>query len=313
MASVGRSDGRKGQSPPTGQGTPIAEPEESVTPRIGGAISIDRSVHQRSSSGMRLTPAVRTLVREWLLRATAVAIFLGSWWAATGYGLVDSLFLPSPGEVVEEGSSNALSGELLYSAAVSTKRVLVGFSLAIVVGIPVGLLMGSIRACQVFLDPVVSLLRPLPSLTWIPLTMLWFGIGETQKYAIVYMGTIIYVTLYTMETTKRTDPVLIRAGQNLGASRYRVLRDIVLPASAPGIFSGLKVTLAIAWSCVLSAELVAASDGLGALIWRAKDTVNLPLVLVGMVSISVTVLVLDIILKFVEPRLFPWENAAKSR
>lgn len=157
------------------------------------------------------------------------------------------------------------------------------------------------------LDPLVSLLRPLPSITWIPLTILWLGIGEGQKTAIVFMGTWIYVLIYTYESTRRIDPLLIRAARNLGANSFHVMH-IVLMAALPGIISGLKVTLAIAWSCVITAEMVAAQVGLGALVWRAKDGANLGLVLVGMIGISITVLIADLLVEQLEQIFLPWER-----
>mgnify|MGYP003342800431 FL=1 len=138
--------------------------------------------------------------------------------------------------------------------------------------------------------------------------MLWLGIGEQQKVAIVFMGSWIYILLSTVEATKRVDPVLIRAARNLGANDLAVMREVVLPGALPGILTGLKVTLAISWSCVLSAEMIAAQNGLGALIWQAKDWGNLALVLVGMVCISVTVLVADVLADRVERLLLPWER-----
>src|SRR5262249_44654004 len=153
-----------------------------------------------------------------------------------------------------------------------------------------------------------SLLRPLPSITWIPLSILWLGIGESQKTAIVFMGSWIYILLYTIESTKRVDPLLIRAARNLGAPAIAIMRQVILPGPLPGILSGLKVTLAISWSCVISAEMVAAQTGLGAIIWYGKDWGNLALVLVGMVGISITVLLADVVAERIERLLLPWER-----
>src|SRR5207244_12060726 len=124
--------------------------------------------------------------------------------------------------------------------------------------------------------------------SWIPLTILWFGIDEGQKYAIVFMGTFASALLYVIESTRRVDPLLIKAAQNLGATRLDVLREVILPGSLPGIISGLKVALALAWTWVLSAEMVAATHGLGALIWFAKGRTNMALVMGGMASIIST-------------------------
>jgi len=174
--------------------------------------------------------------------------------------------------------------------------------------VPLGIVMGVWWPAKAVMDPFISLLRPLPSITWIPLSILWLGIGEGQKTMIVFMGTWIYILLYTVESTKRVDPLLIRAARNLGASDLAIMREVILPGALPGIISGLKVTLAISWSCVISAEMVAAQTGLGALIWFAKDWGNLALVLVGMAGISLTVLVADAVADRIEWVLLPWER-----
>lgn len=253
-------------------------------------------------------PKIDARLRDWILRIGAVVFFLSLWTYVTNSGLVNPTFMPSPQRVFQESQRYIDNGDLLTAAIASTRRVLVGFLLAASFSVPLGIVLGVWQPAKAFFDPIISLLRPLPSITWIPLTMLWLGIGETQKYAIVFMGTWLYVLLYTMESTKRVDPVLIRAARNLGASSMAVMREVVLPGSFPGIISGLKVTLAISWSCVLSAELVAANEGLGALIWRGKDFNNLALVLVGMVSISITVLLMDVLFRAIEARIIPWER-----
>lgn len=222
------------------------------------------------------------------------------------------MFLPSPAAVASEANKLITTGELWRAVLASSRRVFTGFALAALVAVPLGVVMGVWAPAKAVFDPFVSLLRPLPSITWIPLTMLWLGIGESQKTAIVFMGSWIYILLYTLESTKRVDPLLIRAARNLGASDLAVMREVILPGALPGILSGLKVTLAISWSCVLTAEMVAAQTGLGALIWIAKDWGNLALVLVAMVGISLTVLVADALADRAERLLLPWERSRRG-
>ena len=242
----------------------------------------------------------------------AVAVVLLAWWAATGFGWIAPIFLPSPGDVLHAGRIVLLQGNLLIDVLVSARRVFTGFAIAAAVAVPLGIVMGVWRPAKAVMDPFVSLLRPLPSITWIPLSILWLGIGELQKVAIVFMGSWIYILLYTYESTRRVDPILLRAARNLGASDVAVMREVVLPGALPGIISGLKVTLAISWSCVLTAEMIAAQNGLGALIWQAKDWGNLPLVLVGMLCISLTVLVADWLALRLEAVLLPWERGRRG-
>jgi taurine transport system permease protein len=246
--------------------------------------------------------------RPLVLSIASVLAMMALWSAATGLGWIAPVFLPSPAAVLAEGWKLLLHGQLLTDILMSSKRVFLGFALATVVAVPLGIVMGVWAPAKAIFDPFVSLLRPLPSITWIPLSILWLGIGEAQKIAIVFMGSWIYILLYTYESTKRVDPLLVRAARNLGANDLAIMREVVLPGALPGILAGLKVTLAISWSCVLSAEMIAAQNGLGALIWQAKDWGNLALVLVGMICISLTVLVADYFANMLERLLLPWER-----
>jgi taurine transport system permease protein len=263
-------------------------------------------------AAVRTSPRSRRLRLVLLINITSVLTFLSIWYFATESGWVAAVFLPSPVTVAGEANKLLQTGELWQAVMVSAKRVFTGFGLAALISIPLGILMGVWWPAKAIVDPFVSLLRPLPSITWIPLTMLWLGIGEAQKTAIVFMGSWLYVLLATLEATKRVDPMLIRAARNLGANDFAVMREVVLPGALPGILAGLKITLAIAWSCVLSAEMVAAQTGLGAMIWQAKDWGNLPLVLVGMVGISLTVLLADWVAERVERLLLPWERNRRA-
>lgn len=238
----------------------------------------------------------------------SVAAFLLLWHVATTAGWISGVFLPAPGLVAKVGLDLIRDGELWTAIWVSSGRVFAGFFLAGAVAIPLGVVMGVWWPAKAIVDPFVSLLRPLPSITWIPLTILWLGIGEQQKIAIVFLGSWIYILVYTLAAVKRVDPLLIRAARNLGASDLSVMTRVILPGALPGILSGMKITLAISWSCVLSAEMVAAQTGLGALIWQGKDWGNLPQVLVGMVGISITVLIADAVADRIERLLLPWER-----
>jgi taurine transport system permease protein len=242
----------------------------------------------------------------------SVLAFLCLWAAATQLGWVSQIFLPSPLAVLDSARDLVSTGELWQAVLASSQRVFLGFLLAALVSVPLGVLMGVWWPAKAAIDPFVSLLRPLPSITWIPLTILWLGIGESQKTAIVFMGSWIYILIYTLESTKRVDPLLIRAARNLGASDFAIMRKVVLMAALPGIISGLKVTLAISWSCVITAEMIAAQTGLGAIIWRAKDGGDLALVLVGMIGISLTVLIADLIVDRLERFFLPWERARRG-
>lgn len=246
--------------------------------------------------------------RAVLVSVAAVVAFVALWALATGLEWISPLFLPSPFAVARASGKLVASGDLWRAVIASSIRVFAGFLLAAVVAIPLGVSMAVFWGVRAVFSPFISLLRPLPSITWIPMTILWLGIGEQQKITIVFLGTWVYILLATFEATRRVDPLLIRAARNLGADNLTVMREVIFPGALPGILAGLKVSLAIAWSCVLSAEMIAARNGLGALIWEAKDWGDMTMVLVGMVSISLTVLAADAIANRVELLLQPWER-----
>jgi taurine transport system permease protein len=261
----------------------------------------------------RNTPFIVLAPPSWLalISLASVLTILALWAAATTFGWVSPLFLPSPVDVARAAAKLASNGDLWRAILASSARVFAGFFLAAAVAIPLGVAMAVFGPVRAMFSPLISLLRPLPSITWIPLTILWLGIGEQQKVMIVFLGSWIYILLATYEATRRVDPLLVRAARNLGAGDFTVMREVILPGALPGILAGLKVSLAIAWSCVLSAEMIAARSGLGALIWEAKEWGDMTVVLVGMTSISLTVLLADAVAGRVELVLQPWERARR--
>lgn len=245
-----------------------------------------------------------------VLGSAGLLCFLGVWEALVRVGLIDAYFLPAPSTIASRAVQMTVgeNAVLPHDIKMSATRVLAGFLLSGLVGVPFGLLMGMSSTVRALLSPIVSIIRPLPALSWIPLSMLWLGIDEQQKYAIVFMGCFASILVYTTDATMRVDPILRRAATNLGASKLQVMRHVVLPGALPDILSGLKVVLAIAWTCVISAEMVGANSGLGFRIWTAKEWSDTGQVLVGMISISVTVLILDIIFRGLERLLLPWRR-----
>lgn len=241
------------------------------------------------------------------ISAISIVVFVGVWEFTTRFGLIDPFFLPSPSAVFERAMRTLDNGTLVANVLASTRRVMVGFLMSVVVSIPLGLALGtSRRACAVF-DPIISLLRPLPSMSWIPLSLLWFGITETQKYSIVFMGTIAPALLYVIDATRNVDNVLVLAARNMGASRFQVMWHVVLPASLSQIIIGFKIILGLAWTCVISAELIAAKEGLGFMIMNGKEFFQTDTVVLGMVMISLTVLVFDTVLRRIEKKVLAWK------
>jgi taurine transport system permease protein len=268
----------------------------------------------------RRSPALRAAFLRWRSRLGYAAIsvvstvtFVGLWEYAASTGVIDAEFFPPPTHVAGAFLALLVDGTLLNYILVSARRVLLGFVFSAGLGIPLGILLGTTRMVRWIVQPIISIIRPLPSLAWIPLSMLWLGIGESQKYAIVFMGTLAPLVVFVTDATLRVEPIYIRAAQNLGASSTRIMWEVIFPSALPSIVSALKVTLALAWTCIISAEMVGSMNGLGFLIWNAKDWSNVGQVIVGMLAISVTVLALDTIVRGVEHRFIPWHRDKKKR
>ena len=248
----------------------------------------------------------RRLGREFGLGVVSLLVMLAAWEGAVQAGFVQPLFLPAPSAIFERGTVLLEQGTLIGHILASARRVMVGFLLASFTAIPLGIVLGASPTAMAVFNPILSFLRPLPSMSWVPLSLLWFGISETQKYSIVFMGSFAPSLLYVIEATRRVDPILIRAAQNLGARKKDVMFGVILPSALPQIIAGLKVMLGIAWTCVISAELVAAREGLGFMIMNGKEYFQTDTVLLGMVLISLTVMGTDIVLRRLEKKVLPW-------
>ena len=252
-----------------------------------------------------MTLNLRTFWRWLLTSVTSLIAFLLLWHLAVTFFDIKPYVLPSPFRVLRLGVER---GFLVEHIVVSTTRVMIGFLLAVVVAVPIGLVMGISRWTRTVVSPVLSLIRPLPSMSWIPLSIIWFGLDEQQKYYIVFMGSLAPLLVYTMEATMQVDSTLRLAARNLGASRLQEVFLVVLPAALPTIIGGMKVVLAIAWTCVISAEMIGTNSGLGYIILHGKDVGATELVFLGMLCISLTVLVLDALFRGLEWTLLPYRR-----
>lgn len=189
---------------------------------------------------------------------------------------------------------------------ISLKRVLIGFSIGSILGIIVGVGMGTSRYIKAIVKPIFEMLRPIPPIAWIPLAILWFGIDETTKYFIIFISAFTNVTLNSFMAATKVDPVLVGAAKMLGTNDRQIFSRIILPSCTPQIFAGMQVGLSTSWMAVLAAEMVRSSEGLGWIIIRGSDTANIPQVLVGMIVIGVVGLLLATIMRNCERRLCSW-------
>ena len=189
----------------------------------------------------------------------------------------------------------------------SLKRVLIAFFFAIVLGVFLGVGLGWSKAFDSFLGPVFEILRPIPPIAWIPLVILWCGIGELPKVVIVFIGSFVPIVRNTCSGIKEIDPLLINAGLVLGANRRQLLFEITLPATVPAILAGIRTALSSGWMCVVAAEMIVAKQGVGFLIVRGQESGDTALILACMLVIGVVNLLLSTILVKLEGVLCPWQ------
>ncbi len=244
--------------------------------------------------------------RPWLLRGAALVIFLGLWQGAASLRLVNPVFLPAPSSIVSAFVTTLKDGAIVINSLISLRRVLLGFAAGAALGVPLGLAMGLYRDVEHFFDPLVELLRPIPPLAWIPLSIIWLGIEESPKIFIIFLGAFFPILLATVAAVRNVDPLLIRAARSLGATDRDIYLRVVLPASVPGILTGLRVGLGVAWTCLVAAELIAARAGLGYMIAAARRFLVTEVVIMGMVVIGLLGVLMEAALRTIERRITFW-------
>jgi NitT/TauT family transport system permease protein len=251
----------------------------------------------------RPTPSRRAV---WSLRATAVLAPLAVWFAVGATGVVDPTFLPAPAAVWAAFLEMLGSGQLVDDALASLGRVGTGFGLAVLISVPLGMLMGVSRAGQALLEPLVGLLRYMPASAFIPLLIIWLGLGEPSKIAILVLGVVFFNTLMTADVVRQVPRELRHAAATLGARPGEVLTRVIWPHSLPGMIDAMRVNAAAAWNFVVVAELIAAESGLGYRIVRAQRFLQTDKIFAVLVVIGLIGLLIDVGLRLLRDRLGRW-------
>jgi len=240
------------------------------------------------------------------LIACSVLVPLVAWVAVSAAGAVPEQFLPSPQAVWAAGLDMSRAGTLATDIWASLQRILIGFGLAIVVSVPLGLLMGGFRAGQALFEPVVGLLRYLPASAFIPLLTIWLGIGEPSKVMLLFIGTVFFNTLMTADVVRQVPTALVDVSYTLGARRGEVVRKVVVPHALPGMIDCVRVNAAAAWNFVVVAELINSEEGLGYRIARSQRFLASDRIFAILVVIAVIGLAIDIVLRLLRDRIGRW-------
>lgn len=263
-------------------------------------------------SARRRVTAVDAPARPGASRMRLVRLFilpillLVVWQAAAMLGLYSGVLLPAPSRIVVSAWRLIESGELLRHFLDSMRRIALANLVAISTAVPLGVLMGRYRPFEDLIDGLLNILRPIPPLAWIPLAILWFGLGEKSVVFITLISAFFAILINTIAGVRSVERSLVRAALTLGANQRDLIKDVIFPATLPHIFTGIRLALGVSWMSIVAAELIASSSGLGYMISYYREVLRSDLILVGMVSIGIIGFIMDRGLLWIERRLLPW-------
>ncbi|GAB1836959.1 aliphatic sulfonate ABC transporter permease SsuC [Achromobacter xylosoxidans] len=250
-------------------------------------------------------PGWRAALAPWLVPA----LILGLWQLAAQAGWLSSRILPAPLAVAAAAWSLAVSGELWQHVRISALRALWGLLLGGGLGLALGLLNGSSRTAETLLDTTLQMIRNIPVLALIPLIILWFGIEETAKLALLSLGVFFPVYLNTFHGIRSVDPALIEMGRSYGLTGWRLYRDVILPGALPSILVGLRFALGLVWVILIVTETISAQSGIGYMTMNAREFLQTDVVLLGILLYALLGKAADTLARLLERRLLRWNPA----
>ncbi|MDY0970670.1 taurine ABC transporter permease TauC [Siccibacter turicensis] len=263
---------------------------------------------QRHRRGLRWP-----LSRQLTLSVATLLVLLLVWWLVAAQQWVSPLFLPPPGQVLAKlvsiaGPDGFMDATLWQHLAASLGRIALALAAAVLIGVPVGIAMGLSTTVRGIFDPLIELYRPVPPLAYLPLMVIWFGIGETSKVLLIWLAIFAPVTMSALAGVKSAQQVRLRAAQALGASKRQLLWYVILPGALPDILTGLRIGLGVGWSTLVAAELIAATRGLGFMVQSAGEFLATDVVLAGIGVIAAIAFILELGLRALTRRLTPWHG-----
>ena len=239
---------------------------------------------------------------------TTVFFLLIIWELVCYSGVVSELFLPAPTSILLTGWDMVMSGELLVNGKASLIRIVIGFLIGSISGIFFGLSLGFYKLADAMGNPVIYALYPIPKLALLPLIILWLGIGELSKISIIALGVFFPVVINTYSGVKNLDPLLIKVAASFKTTKYNMIRKVILPGAMPIIFAGLKLAAGTALLLLVAAEMIAAKEGIGAMILHYGDLMLTTKLMVGILTLSLLGVIFNHFLQWVERRVIPWKN-----
>jgi NitT/TauT family transport system permease protein len=274
--------------------------------------SIEQSLSLSPPASTRHLDAVLSGARRAFVRSAAIVLLLATWEVLPRLHLVEPAFLPPFSEVLATGWQLILSGELLSHVRASLARSLLGFGLAIVSGVPLGLLMGWYKGFERAVSPLLEALRNTASLALLPVFILLLGIGEASKVSLIVYACSWPILLNTLSGVRNVDPLLIKFGRTMGLSPLQLFRKVILPAAVPTIFVGIRLAGATSLVVLVAAEMIGAKAGLGYLIIYSQYNFQIPHMYLGIITITGIGLLFNELLQHLESRFTSWKPAAQE-
>ena len=252
----------------------------------------------------------KSIKSGYYISVITVAAILGMWVLVTAMGWANPLFLPTPLAVYHAFIEVAVNGyqgsTLLEHISVSLYRILVAFFLACLVGIPLGIAMGVSKTTSRIFNPIIEFYRPLPPLGLYTLLVMWLGIGESSKLALLFLSGLPGIIIATIQSVRQINPNHIRVAKSLGATKRQLITQVYLPGAGPTILTGMRISLGFIYTVLVAAEIVAATAGIGWMIWDAAKFLLSDIVIMGLIVLGITGMAMDAILKLAGKIIMPW-------
>ncbi|MDX2203533.1 MAG: ABC transporter permease [Hyphomicrobiaceae bacterium] len=255
----------------------------------------------------RNLPQVRALA----LAVLSLLLFAALWHVLTENRVsfhVRFINVPSPKQVLEKAEAAFKSAAFFEHARISCRRIGLGFIIAAVIAIPAGLLMGRYRLVRELVAPIVEVIRPIPAIAWVPMSIMLWPSNEESIVFITFLGSFFPILLNTIAGMSAVDPVLVRAAQSLGASERQIFRKVYFPACLPSIFTGLAIGMGVAWVSLIAAEMISGQFGIGYFTWEAYSLVQYADIALGMITIGVLGLLSSLLIRLLGSLLMPWRS-----
>lgn len=260
----------------------------------------------------RRWPWRRWLAQPRLLSLATVVTLAMLWWLVTALQLAPPLFLPSPAAVLGKlflvATEGYMDATLWQHLGASLARIAIALLAASVTAIPLGIVLGRSTHARAIADPIIEFYRPLPPLAYLPLIVIWFGIGELSKILLIYLAIFAPVVISATAGVRAVAPDRLRAAQALGANRYQLLWHVVLPSALPDILTGIRIGLGTGWSTLVAAELIAATQGLGFMVQSAANFLVTDIVVLGILVIGAVAVGMELLIRALQRWLTPWQG-----